>query len=119
MHIQFIVCFTIIFPQTFPRRTCQIQERNLKYSKVKTCYRSNQVMIASSYVGSLKECFKFANFKKALALNFSPPESITYLPILRKNCEALGCPEIGETNTLIQDLAYDYYSAYSDSNSKY
>lgn len=76
-------------------------------------------MISSSQVDNLKDCVKFANRKKALAFNFSPAESQKFLPALRKNCEVLGCPEVGETETLVQDMAYDYYSSYSMSNGKF
>lgn len=112
--------FVLVFlALVLPDKTCRKENKTLRYLKTKTCHRSNQVLISSSQVTTMKECSSFANRKKALAFNYSPHNAMKFLPKLRKNCEALGCPEIGETKTLVKDLAYDYYSAYENSNGKY
>lgn len=112
--------FVLIFlAQVLTDKTCRKENKTLRYLKTKTCHRSNQVLISSSQVTTIKECSIFANRKKALAFNYSPPNAMKFLPSLRKNCEALGCPETGETKSLVKDLAYDYYSAYENSNGKH
>lgn len=113
-----ILIYTLI-SYVFSRKICPNQNDHLKYNKARTCYRSNQIMISSAHVDSLEDCFKFANRKKALAINFSPSEAVNFLPVLRRNCEVLGCPENGKTKSLVQDLAYDYYSAYGMTNGEF
>lgn len=100
-------------------KTCRKENKTFRYVKTKTCHRSNQVLIGRSEVTTVKECSTYASRKKALAFNYSPPNALKFLPKLRKNCEVLGCPEIGESKTLVNDLGYDYYSAYQNSNGKF
>ncbi|XP_045471044.1 uncharacterized protein LOC123678195 isoform X2 [Harmonia axyridis] len=66
-----------------------------------------------------KECVTFARERNGLAFNFSPSEdSKTIKSKIRSiaNCQILGCPELGNSTTLIPDENFDYYSAFGNMN---
>lgn len=71
--------------------------------------------MSSAIVKSVSECIKIASKKGGLAINFSPPERKTGKYML-VNCQVMNCPESANTTTLVEDVAYDYYSQYGDLN---
>lgn len=99
------------------RSVCGFNERQLNYYKVKICYKSNLPIIAWVRTPVLGECMEFARRKKALAFNFSPEEASGHKDF-SQNCQVLGCPETENSSTLIEDAAFDYYSAYGNLNSE-
>lgn len=113
-----IVLF-FIASNVLPYKICSFPDRMLKYSQVTLCHRSNTSVIFSAQVDGLQKCSELANHRRGFAFNFSPATGREYLPKLKKNCEILGCPEIGKANTLVNDLAFDYYSAFRNSNGKF
>ncbi|KAJ8955561.1 hypothetical protein NQ318_001391 [Aromia moschata] len=92
------------------------ERRIPKYYKVRTCYKSTLSMIAWTNTATLKGCTEFAKSRNALAFNFSPQEAAKYRQSYARNCQALGCPEIGNSSTLVIDMGYDYYTAYGNWN---
>lgn len=85
------------------------------FRKIKSCHRSNLTIMSSAIVKSVSECMKTAGQKGGLAINFSPPERKIGKHIL-VNCQVMSCPESVNSTTLLEDIAYDYYSHYGDLN---
>ncbi|XP_044752944.1 uncharacterized protein LOC123312533 isoform X2 [Coccinella septempunctata] len=66
-----------------------------------------------------KECVQFARERNGLAFNFSPREVSKVMVQTEsyfENCQVLGCPEVGNSSTLIPDEYFDYYSAFGNMN---
>ncbi|XP_044268787.1 uncharacterized protein LOC123013970 [Tribolium madens] len=93
-------------------KTCDQNERFLKFYKIKSCYKSTLPSVSWKHFDNVQDCMQFTRDKNGLAFNFSPPpfEKV-------RSCEVLGCPETHNSTTFVFDPSYDYYSAYGDSNS--
>lgn len=118
MNFKTNILLCILFSVAILRKTCRIQNNNLKFTIANVCHRSNKEILSTIQAVNVEECIKLARKKNALAFNFSPQESARHLPKEKRNCEVLGCPEFGEMKTLVPDVAFDYYSAYKISNGK-
>ncbi|KAJ8965820.1 hypothetical protein NQ314_003887, partial [Rhamnusium bicolor] len=112
----FVLFIYAIFTKTHSQRHCQFKPRFLRYYKIRNCYKSTLPVIAWANTPTLRSCIKFARHRNALAFNFSPMEAINYRNDFTSNCQALGCPEIGNSSTFVMDVAFDYYSAYGNWN---
>lgn len=80
------------------------------------CHRSTLGIIAKANYTSLSSCQRFGIEKKALALNFSPPEAIKDMEkdvVVEYTCEVLKCAEADGGASLVNDTRYDYYSIYA------
>lgn len=111
--MKLITALLLVFSnEAFSRNACRLYTRQLRYYKIKECVRSYLPSISRSNVESLDDCMDFARKKQGLAFNFSPAEAAKFYSGYLKNCEVLGCPEIGNSSTLVEDFAFDYYSAY-------
>ncbi|XP_076249006.1 C-type lectin domain family 4 member E [Calliopsis andreniformis] len=106
----------------FCDRCCQINSRQLPYYKlIKFNARSNKVILSRKTVRNVNECREFALAKKALAFNYGWETDFrgkvkTHNKnggTARRMCQALQCPEIYNSSTLVQDKNYAYYSIYS------
>lgn len=100
---------------------CGLHDIRHAFYKIKSCYRSNLSIISSVNVRSIDECTDFANERRGLAINYSPPGKNTkkYRNYYFVNCQVLGCPEMVNSSTLIADDSYDYYSIYGDLTGQY
>lgn len=110
-----VSCVSLIYS----KRHCNDKEIFLRYFKIKNCYKSSLSVTVRLNVEDIKDCIKSARERNALAFNFSPEEGNSYLRNGWRNCEILGCSEIGNSTTLVPDMAFDYYSAYGNWNCEY
>ncbi|XP_028174752.1 uncharacterized protein LOC114363271 [Ostrinia furnacalis] len=85
-----------------------------KYHLMEKCHRSKLGIAAKANYSTLTSCQRLGIEKKALALNFSPPdawragdEPLDY------TCEVLKCAEADGGLSLVNDTRYDYYSIYA------
>ncbi|KAL3283255.1 hypothetical protein HHI36_006403 [Cryptolaemus montrouzieri] len=89
-------------------------------NKKKIVDYDREVKIATSGMRAKleKDCKKFARERMGMAFNFSPLEAknIKTKDTLFENCEVLGCPELGNSTTLLPNDMYDYYSAFGNMN---
>ncbi|KAF7406084.1 hypothetical protein HZH68_005453 [Vespula germanica] len=103
-------------------RCCAINLRKLpSYKLNRIGARSDETIISRKIVHNLYECKKFAASRKALAFNFGLNINLngsTFRNHLRNEaskrnlCQALQCPEIYNSSSLIRDKNYRYYSMY-------
>jgi hypothetical protein len=91
-----------------------------KYHLMEKCHRSKLGIAAKANYTSLTSCQKFGIEKRALALNFSPPEAgLEGGEPLEYTCEVLKCAEAETGLSLVNDTRYDYYSIYARPLRKY
>ncbi|KAI4497609.1 hypothetical protein M0802_007379 [Mischocyttarus mexicanus] len=97
-------------------RCCGINFRKLpSYKLIRIGVRSNETIVSRKLVNHLHECKEFAASRKALAFNYG-----LNIHLNGKNkeshsgnlCQALQCPEIYNSSSLIRDKKYRYYSMY-------
>ncbi|KAL2734230.1 C-type lectin domain family 4 member E [Vespula squamosa] len=103
-------------------RCCAINLRKLpSYKLNRIGARSDETIISRKIVQDLYECKKFAASRKALAFNFGLNINLNGSTIRnhlrneaskRNLCQALQCPEIYNSSSLIRDKNYRYYSMY-------
>ncbi|KAI4494563.1 hypothetical protein M0804_000764 [Polistes exclamans] len=98
-------------------RCCTINFRKLpSYKLIHIGVRSNETIISRKIVHHLHECKEFATSRKALAFNFGLNIYLSGRTNkgrhLRNLCQALQCPEIYNSSSLIRDKKYRYYSMY-------
>ncbi|CAH0404590.1 unnamed protein product [Chilo suppressalis] len=85
-----------------------------KYHLMEKCHRSKLGIAAKANFASLSSCQRLGIAKKALALNFSPPDAaIEGAEPLEYTCEVLKCAEVDGGLSLVNDSRYDYYSIYA------
>ncbi|XP_047987880.1 uncharacterized protein LOC125227583 isoform X1 [Leguminivora glycinivorella] len=93
-----------------------------KYYKMEKCQRSKLGIAAKANYTSLTSCQRLGIEKKALALNFVPPEVLRKTGKKKKDnetgpleytCEVLKCAEVDGGLSLVNDSRYDYYSIYA------
>ncbi|XP_013200377.1 uncharacterized protein LOC106142962 [Amyelois transitella] len=85
-----------------------------KYHLMEKCYKSKLGITAKAKYTSLISCLRLAIEKKALSLNFSPPEAVKMMKEpLEYTCEVLKCAEADGGLSLINDTRFDYYSLYA------
>ncbi|XP_031763733.2 uncharacterized protein LOC113519116 [Galleria mellonella] len=85
-----------------------------KYHLMEKCHRSKLGLAAKARYTSLISCQRLGIEKKALSLNFSPPEAMkTTKEPLDYTCEALQCAEADGGSSLTNDTRFDYYSLYA------
>nr|CAH7752834.1 unnamed protein product [Callosobruchus chinensis] len=95
---------------------CFNGKRNHKFYKIKSCYRSSLKVIRTKEVANVTECASYTNKHNGLAFNFSPEDGVKYRKFYTRNCHVLGCPEVANSSTFVEDLAFDYYSAFGNWN---
>ncbi|KAK9879394.1 hypothetical protein WA026_006463 [Henosepilachna vigintioctopunctata] len=104
---------------SFSVNRCLKNIRIINYYKLRSCHRSESSLVGSKDVDQLQDCVKFARDRNGMAFNFSPLEA-RKLKIVKDryftSCQVLGCPELGNSTTLIQDAMFDYYSAFGNMN---
>ncbi|KAJ8978766.1 hypothetical protein NQ317_017489 [Molorchus minor] len=111
------VMFYFACNKIFSREHCQSNSRIFNYYKIRNCHKSTLHITGLTNTLTLKDCKQFARQRNALAFNFSPKRATQFRKrYVRNNCQALGCPEISNSSTLVMDLAFDYYSAYGNWN---
>ncbi|XP_035731748.1 C-type lectin domain family 4 member E-like [Vespa mandarinia] len=103
-------------------RCCTINLRKLpSYKLSRIGARSDETIISRKIVHNLYECKEFAASRKALAFNFGLNINLNGSIIRnhlrneasnRNLCQALQCPEIYNSSSLIRDKNYRYYSIY-------
>ncbi|KAM3959106.1 C-type lectin 6 [Aphomia sociella] len=85
-----------------------------KYHLMEKCHRSKLGIAAKARYTSLISCQRLGIEKKALSLNFSPPEvEETMKEPLEYTCEVLKCAEAAGGLSLTNDTRFDYYSLYA------
>ncbi|XP_049866983.1 uncharacterized protein LOC126367487 [Pectinophora gossypiella] len=84
-----------------------------KYHLMEKCHRSKLGIAAKANYTSLTSCQRLGIEKKALALNFSPPEAVGMGEPMDYTCEVLKCAEADGGLSLVNDTRYDYYSIYA------
>ncbi|XP_061708191.1 uncharacterized protein LOC133518490 isoform X2 [Cydia pomonella] len=93
-----------------------------KYYKIEKCQRSKLGIAAKANYTTLSSCQRLGIEKKALALNFVPPEvlkkagkkkRVNETEPLEYTCEVLKCAEVDGGLSLVNDSRYDYYSIYA------
>ncbi|XP_059061840.1 uncharacterized protein LOC131854716 [Achroia grisella] len=85
-----------------------------KYHLMEKCHRSKLGLAAKARYTSLISCQRLAIEKKALSLNFSPPEAAESMKDpLEYTCEVLKCAEVDGGTSLTNDMRFDYYSLYA------
>lgn len=83
------------------------------YYLLEKCHRSKLGIAAKANYTSLASCQRLGIEKKALALNFSPPEAREHGEELEYTCEVLKCAEVDGGLSLVNDTRYDFYSIYA------
>ncbi|XP_057672441.1 uncharacterized protein LOC130903984 isoform X1 [Diorhabda carinulata] len=82
---------------------------------MKNCHRSTLLpVIFWGNANKVEDCMAHARQKKGMAFNFSPLDGRKYSKRFTPPCQVLGCPEIAKSSTLIEDVAFDYYSVYGN-----
>ncbi|XP_028131567.1 uncharacterized protein LOC114327222 [Diabrotica virgifera virgifera] len=114
MKIFMFVLFICVFSSTNARNNCRKEIRKLSYNKIISCHRSTLPVIFWGNANDLKDCENYARQKSGLGFNFSPPEVRNLNTGYTFTCQVLGCPEIAKSSTLIEDVGFDYYSAYGN-----
>ncbi|CAG9861300.1 unnamed protein product [Phyllotreta striolata] len=111
LHYVPIVIYLLLFVQA--KKRCRRVTRVLDYYKLKSCYRSTLPSVYRTYANQLEDCVETARQKRGLAFNFSPPEARSSSNYIA-TCQILECPETANSSTLIEDVTFDYYSAYGN-----
>lgn len=86
-----------------------------KYHLMEKCHRSKLGIAAKANYTSLTSCFRLGIEKRALSLNFSPPDAVNLEGegTMEYTCEVLKCAEADGGLSLGNDTRYDYYSIYA------
>lgn len=112
-HLETRLLLSIVFflASTNAKCTNESPPRIPKYHLMEKCHRSKLGIAAKANYTSLTSCQRLGIEKKALALNFSPPEARG--EELEYTCEVLKCAEADGGLSLVNDTRYDYYSIYA------
>ncbi|XP_024217013.1 uncharacterized protein [Halyomorpha halys] len=93
----------------------QVQTDTPDYYFTSACTRSRMTQVASSYIGSLVQCKKFAARRRGLALNFVYRD-LLYDDVKNYSgptCLVFDCPEFDVQLSFDMDTIFDYYTAYA------
>lgn len=107
--------FLSLFAKTLANLKCSNESPPTvpKYYLIEKCHRSTQGIAAKANYTSLTSCQRLGIEKKALALNFSPPEAREHGEHVEYTCEVLKCTEADGGLSLVNDTRYDFYSIYA------
>ncbi|KAI5632996.1 hypothetical protein NE865_14294 [Phthorimaea operculella] len=106
---------TTIFVKTSANVKCSSESPPSvpKYHLMEKCHRSKLGIAAKANFSSLTSCRRLGIEKKALALNFSPPDAVGLGKPVEYTCEVLKCAEADGGLSLVNDTRYDFYSIYA------
>lgn len=116
----FICVFTFVIlsselPKIIGNNRCSSDSPPIipKYYLMEKCHRSKLGLAAKARYASLISCQRLAIEKKALSLNFSPPEAASEGEPSEYTCEVLKCAEADGGLSIVNDTRFDYYSIYA------
>lgn len=115
IQIIFLTSLTSLFITALANLKCSNELPPLipNYYLMEKCHRSKLGIAAKANYTSLASCQRLGIEKKALALNFSPPEAREHGEELEYTCEVLKCAEVDGGLSLVNDTRYDFYSIYA------